>query len=105
MIQQAQMHILEEIVWIFDDAVVRSNELFKSQKWICLVASLHGKLSNCDSTALFSDVFSAARRAHGRKPDELYHLIESLWPNGDYLELFGRVWNLRPQWTTMGCFK
>lgn len=45
-------------------------------------------------------VITAPRREHSRKPDELYEIIERMYPNGRYLELFAR--RTRPNWTSWG---
>ncbi len=45
-------------------------------------------------------VIEAPRREHSRKPDELYEIIERMYPNGRYLELFAR--RTRPNWTSWG---
>ena len=37
-----------------------------------------------------------------QKPRQLYELIERFCPKGDYLELFGRVNNIRHGWVTAG---
>lgn len=47
------------------------------------------------SSVLFSSV-----REHSRKPDEVYDIIEILYPNRRYLELFAR--NGREGWTSWG---
>ena len=49
-----------------------------------------------------SDVIFAERRGQSQKPDEIYEMIESLVPNGRYLEIFGRRNNLRNYWVTIG---
>jgi len=45
-------------------------------------------------------VVEADIRKHSEKPDEVYVLIEALYPGGRYLELFAR--RNRPGWTTWG---
>lgn len=45
-------------------------------------------------------VFEAPRREHSRKPDGIYEVIESMYPNRKYLELFAR--NNRENWTSWG---
>jgi N6-adenosine-specific RNA methylase IME4 len=42
----------------------------------------------------------APRRAHSRKPDEVAHRIERLYPHARRLELFARV--RRPGWDAWG---
>jgi N6-adenosine-specific RNA methylase IME4 len=46
-------------------------------------------------------VLSAPRRRHSQKPDEMYHLIDRMFPHlTDRLEMFAR--NTRPGWTSWG---
>jgi len=52
---------------------------------------------NCGSDVIFSE-----RRGQSQKPNEIYELIETLVPNGYYLEIFGRRNNLRNRWVTIG---
>jgi mRNA m6A methyltransferase catalytic subunit len=49
-----------------------------------------------------SDVIMAERRGQSQKPDQIYELIEELCPDGKYLEIFGRLNNLRDGWVTIG---
>ena len=49
-----------------------------------------------------NNIIEATVREQSRKPDELYNLIERLFPNGTFLELFGRMHNSRTGWTTVG---
>jgi len=48
------------------------------------------------------DVIFSERRGQSQKPNEIYSLIESLVPQGYYLEIFGRRNNLRNKWVTIG---
>lgn len=45
-------------------------------------------------------ILHAPVREHSRKPDEVYNIIETLYPNRQYLELFAR--NVREGWTSWG---
>jgi len=45
-------------------------------------------------------VLVASVREHSRKPDIVYEIIERMYPNGRYLELFAR--GKRPNWTSWG---
>jgi len=47
-----------------------------------------------------SSVLNAPVREHSRKPDEVYDMIEKMYPNRRYLELFAR--NVREGWTAWG---
>jgi mRNA (2'-O-methyladenosine-N6-)-methyltransferase len=53
-------------------------------------------------TVFGSDVIYSERRGQSQKPDELYQLIEQIFPSGRFLEIFGRRHNLRSKWTTIG---
>ena len=45
-------------------------------------------------------VIEAPRREHSRKPDEVYELIERMYPRASKVELFAR--NERPGWSAWG---
>jgi len=47
-----------------------------------------------------SSVLNAAVREHSKKPDEIYDIIETIYPNRRYLELFAR--NGREKWVSWG---
>ena len=49
--------------------------------------------ANCGSDVLYS-----LRRGQSQKPEEIYELVEELFPGGSYLEIFGRRNNLRNEW-------
>ncbi|KAH9467107.1 hypothetical protein Pst134EA_000916 [Puccinia striiformis f. sp. tritici] len=49
-----------------------------------------------------TDVIVAEVRETSRKPDEIYEMIERACPGGRKLELFGRSYNFRPGWITLG---
>ena len=42
------------------------------------------------------------KQGHSQKPKEYYEIIEKLWPNGRYLELFSRAKEPRPRWVFWG---
>lgn len=47
-----------------------------------------------------SSIIEAPVREHSRKPDEVYNIIESMYPNRKYVELFAR--NNREGWISWG---
>jgi len=49
----------------------------------------------------FSSVLRAPRREHSKKPDEIYEIIEKMYPNTKKLELFARG-KPRKGWQTWG---
>jgi N6-adenosine-specific RNA methylase IME4 len=53
-----------------------------------------------DPSTLSSSVISAPRREHSRKPDEVYDLIERMYPELPKIELFAR--QARPGWDVWG---
>eukprot|EP00759_Apiculatamorpha_spiralis_P033268 PhF_6_TR34611/c0_g1_i1/m.50393/K05925/METTL3_14; mRNA (2'-O-methyladenosine-N6-)-methyltransferase len=67
-------------------------------KEACLVA-VKGKVCN---VKLETDVLVGHRRELSRKPEIMYEFVESLFPGGKYLEIFGRPHNLRSGWVTLG---
>lgn len=58
----------------------------------CLIAVRNGaKPSDCHPTAHdVADIFDAPRTEHSSKPDRFYELVEKLYPQGPYVELFAR---------------
>ncbi len=63
----------------------------------CLIA-VRGSMPVADKA--IRSTFEAVCGEHSRKPDEMYEIIERLYPNARYLELFAR--RLRPGWTAIG---
>jgi len=55
-----------------------------------------------ERVANLSDVIFSDRRGQSQKPEDIYHFIEQMVPNGNYLEIFGRRNNLRDYWVTIG---
>ena len=48
------------------------------------------------------DVLVSEVRETSRKPDEIYKIIDRIFPGGKNLELFGRPHNCRNGWMTLG---
>ena len=59
-----------------------------------------GNMPVPEPEARISSVIYAPRTEHSRKPDVFYEIIEKMYPNRKYLELFGR--RKRPGWETWG---
>ncbi len=72
---------------------------FRGQHELLLVAT-KGTFKPPTQSVRRSGVLESPRRGHSQKPDELYEIIETYFPNGKYLELFAR--NTRPNWTSWG---
>ena len=51
---------------------------------------------------LFSSVYQSPREEHSKKPDYYYEMIEAMYPEQRYLELFARNENKRKDWTYWG---
>ncbi len=73
---------------------------FRHVKQTCLVF-LKGNYHSRKTLQRLIDVVDAPRRSNSRKPDDIYEIVEQLWPGGRYLELFGRRHNLRNGWVTL----
>ncbi len=73
----------------------------RHSKEVCLVG-LKGCYLDRSKLQRMLDVIIAPRMEHSRKPDRIHRMAERLYPNGQYLELFGRKHNLRPNWKTLG---
>ena len=72
---------------------------FRSQHELLLVGT-KGKVSPPEQSLRVSSIFSEKRTLHSKKPELIYELIERLFPNSSYLELFAR--NEREKWTNWG---
>ncbi len=70
-------------------------------KETCLVG-LKGTYNDRSKLQRMLDVFYHPRMEHSRKPDVIHQIAEHLFPGGQYLELFGRKHNVRPNWVTIG---
>ena len=70
-------------------------------KETCLVG-YKGDLGDLKRNGIDSDVIFSCRRGQSQKPEEIYEIVESLVPNGYYLEIFGRRNNLHNGWVTIG---
>eukprot|EP00924_Labyrinthula_sp_SR-Ha-C_P001502 snap_masked-scaffold_55-processed-gene-1.32-mRNA-1 protein AED:1.00 eAED:1.00 QI:0/-1/0/0/-1/1/1/0/478 len=55
-----------------------------------------------ESLMIYDGCFSTIPLTPSTKPNELYILIEKIFPNCNKLELFARKGNLRPGWTSVG---
>lgn len=71
----------------------------RGQHELLLIAT-KGKIPTPVEEVRPSSVLSSPVREHSRKPDEVYDLIEALYPNRQYLELFSR--NEREGWEMWG---
>mmetsp|Transcript_10457 Transcript_10457/g.18858 ORF Transcript_10457/g.18858 Transcript_10457/m.18858 type:complete len:670 (-) Transcript_10457:29-2038(-) len=96
---------IEEIVWVKTNQLQRIIRTGRTGHWInhskehCLVGIKgNPKLNrNLDCDVIVSEV-----RETSRKPDEIYNLIERMFPNCLKLELFGRPHNVHENWIICG---
>jgi len=96
---------IEEIIWVKTNQLQRIIRTGRTGHWInhskehCLVGIKgNPKLNkNLDVDVIVSEV-----RETSRKPDEIYNLIERMFPNQQKLELFGRPHNVHENWITCG---
>lgn len=65
-----------------------------------LLIGTKGKVKTPANHLRPSSVIQAKRTKHSKKPEELYKLIEKMFPKQKYLELFSR--NKRDKWTMWG---
>ena len=65
-----------------------------------LLLGVKGAMGPPPDAARKSSVLHSDRRKHSQKPDEVYDLIESMYPSHSYLELFSR--NDREEWVMWG---
>lgn len=84
------------VVWIKDKA--GQGFYVKGQHELLLIA-VKGSHRPDDSLYIRS-VVEHPRLEHSQKPEVFYELIETLYPDGKYLELFAR--NSRDKWTSWG---
>lgn len=96
---------IEEIVWVKTNQLQRIIRTGRTGHWInhskehCLVGIKGNPKINRN---LDCDVIVSEVRETSRKPDEIYNLIERMFPNCMKLELFGRPHNVHENWITCG---
>ena len=71
----------------------------RTQHEILLIA-VRGNIGTPKPANRPPSVIEAPRRKHSQKPDEVYELIERMYPGLPKLELFAR--NTRPEWASWG---
>jgi N6-adenosine-specific RNA methylase IME4 len=86
------------LVWIKDR--MGTGFYFRGQHEHLLVGK-KGDMPAPPEEARIPSVFEAPRRGHSEKPEIVYDIIERMYPNGRYLELFARN-NHRIGWTVWG---
>lgn len=69
---------------------------------ICIIGQKGYVPSNNFNIDKICDVIVDYRGKQSQKTNKIYDLIETFFPNGKYIELFGRYNNLRNNWYTLG---
>jgi len=96
---------VEEIIWVKTNQLQRIIRTGRTGHWInhskehCLVGIKGNPVMNRN---LDCDVIVSEVRETSRKPDEVYNLIERMFPNTLKVELFGRPHNVHTNWITLG---
>lgn len=85
------------LVWVKDK--IGMGYYARSRHELVLIGT-KGEMPPPETERKPDSVITAPRREHSRKPDELYGIIERMYPHGRYLELFAR--RTRPNWTSWG---
>jgi N6-adenosine-specific RNA methylase IME4 len=85
------------LVWVKDK--IGNGYYFRGQHELLLVGK-KGAMPVPTEETRPSSVLNAPRGEHSEKPQEVYSLIERMYPNRKYLELFAR--KKREGWTSWG---
>lgn len=99
---------VEEIVWVKTNQLQRLIRTGRTGHWLnhskehCIVGVKGDVLAEDFNRNIDCDVLVSEVRETSRKPDEIYNMIERMWPNSMKLELFGRAHNTMPNWITLG---
>jgi N6-adenosine-specific RNA methylase IME4 len=86
-------------VWIKEGGI-GIGYYFRGQHELLLVGT-KGTPSLPEESVRVASVIIAKREGHSEKPEVIYEIIEKMYPNGRYLELFARG-ESRTKWTTWG---
>ena len=85
------------MIWVKDR--IGMGHYVRGQHELILIGR-KGKIRTPEESDRPSSVIMSPRREHSQKPDEVYDLIERMYPSGTYLELFSR--NERDGWEMWG---
>jgi N6-adenosine-specific RNA methylase IME4 len=85
-------------VWVKDK--IGNGYYFRGQHEILLLGKKGEKIPTPEEKNRPSSVIHAPRTEHSKKPDQVYELIEKMYPNRKYLEIFAR--RERQDWTSWG---
>jgi N6-adenosine-specific RNA methylase IME4 len=73
---------------------------FRAQHELLLIATRGKGIPVPEGSNRVSSIIPGKTRAHSQKPDELYDILDKMYPEYDKLELFAR--NQRQGWTAWG---
>jgi len=85
------------MVWVKDK--IGMGHYVRNQHELVLIAT-KGQIGTPSPAARPSSIFYAKREEHSKKPEILFELIEQMYPEGKYLELFSRA--SRENWVCWG---
>lgn len=85
---------------VWNKEIIGMGYWFRNQHELLLVGC-KGNFSPPEVEKRISSVYSEKRSEHSKKPEYYYQLIESMFPDGKYLELFSRKQN-NNKWTVYG---
>lgn len=84
---------------VWDKEIIGMGYWFRGQHELLLLAT-KGKVRTPEEKNRISSVIRIKRGRHSEKPKEIYEVIEKMFPNETYLELFAR--NKRDNWVSWG---
>jgi len=85
---------------VWDKEKIGMGFWFRGQHELLLLG-MKGEYRTPQTENRFSSVYREARTQHSKKPDFYYDMIERMFPNGKYLELFARQ-KYSDKWTVWG---
>jgi Transcriptional activator, adenine-specific DNA methyltransferase len=85
---------------VWDKEKIGMGYWFRQQHELLLVG-VKGNFSPPPPDKRFPSIIRSPRTEHSRKPEVVYEIIETMFPNARLLELFARR-NNRPRWTVWG---
>lgn len=88
-----------DMAWVKD--IFGTGHYFRGQHELLLLA-IKGNMPPPTEETRPSSVLISPRRKHSEKPEEVYEIIETMYPNRKYIELFARPTNRRTNWTYWG---
>jgi N6-adenosine-specific RNA methylase IME4 len=85
------------LVWVKDK--IGTGYYLRGQHELLLIG-IKGKIGVPNEADRVSSVLIAPRNEHSQKPQEVYNIIEKMYPNCKYIELFAR--NKHEGWESWG---